>query len=150
MQNLKEGVSYVFRVRAINQAGVGKPSDLAGPVVAETRPGRPVLWLLFIDTNPTYYAFPNFQKQQSVWYEELISVIFRHDVIYCVVHTSGQVCGIWSGLGTIVVHAYEAEVLGQIPEPIMLSTHSWNVIPVILWPLCPTKCQSLGKMEQYN
>uniref|UniRef100_UPI00398F812C myomesin-1 isoform X2 n=1 Tax=Pristiophorus japonicus TaxID=55135 RepID=UPI00398F812C len=39
VQNLKEGVSYVFRVRAVNRAGVGKPSDLSEPVTAETTPG---------------------------------------------------------------------------------------------------------------
>nr|XP_004662705.2 myomesin-1 isoform X1 [Jaculus jaculus] len=39
VRGLQEGDSYVFRVRAINQVGVGKPSELAGPVVAETRPG---------------------------------------------------------------------------------------------------------------
>uniref|UniRef100_A0A8D2JHC0 Myomesin-1 n=1 Tax=Varanus komodoensis TaxID=61221 RepID=A0A8D2JHC0_VARKO len=38
-KNILTGTSYVFRVRAANKAGVGKPSDPTDPVIAETRPG---------------------------------------------------------------------------------------------------------------
>lgn len=37
---LKTGMSYVFRVRAQNIAGVGKASPVLGPIVAQTRPGE--------------------------------------------------------------------------------------------------------------
>ncbi|KAM6978017.1 myomesin-1 [Aplochiton taeniatus] len=36
---LKEGESYVFRVRAQNKAGVGKASEATEPVLAQTKPG---------------------------------------------------------------------------------------------------------------
>ncbi|NXF98560.1 MYOM1 protein, partial [Eubucco bourcierii] len=39
VQGLAQGRRYVFRVRAANQAGVGKPSDATDPVLAETPPG---------------------------------------------------------------------------------------------------------------
>ncbi|KAM9774756.1 myomesin-1 isoform 1-T1 [Syngnathus typhle] len=39
VKNLKEQESYVFRVRAQNQAGVGKSSDISEPVQAVTKPG---------------------------------------------------------------------------------------------------------------
>ncbi|XP_059183327.1 myomesin-1 [Centropristis striata] len=39
IENLKEGESYVFRVRAQNKAGVGKTSDETEPVPAVTKPG---------------------------------------------------------------------------------------------------------------
>ncbi|XP_063062622.1 M-protein, striated muscle isoform X2 [Engraulis encrasicolus] len=39
INNLKEGESYVFRVRAQNKAGVSKPSEATEPVLAETKPG---------------------------------------------------------------------------------------------------------------
>lgn len=40
IKNLKEGETYVFRVRAQNKAGVGKASDPTEPVPAVTKPGR--------------------------------------------------------------------------------------------------------------
>ncbi|NXG51424.1 MYOM1 protein, partial [Psilopogon haemacephalus] len=39
VQGLVQGRRYVFRVRAANQAGVGKPSDATDPVLADTPPG---------------------------------------------------------------------------------------------------------------
>ncbi|KAF3698802.1 M-protein, striated muscle [Channa argus] len=36
---LKAGTAYVFQVRAQNLAGVGKPSAILGPILAQTRPG---------------------------------------------------------------------------------------------------------------
>uniref|UniRef100_A0A8C1F1V8 Myomesin-1 n=1 Tax=Cyprinus carpio carpio TaxID=630221 RepID=A0A8C1F1V8_CYPCA len=39
IHDLKEGESYVFRVRAQNKAGVGKASDPTEPVEAVTKPG---------------------------------------------------------------------------------------------------------------
>lgn len=40
MKGLKPDTSYVFRVRAQNLTGVGKPSAAFGPVLAQTRTGE--------------------------------------------------------------------------------------------------------------
>ncbi|XP_036851779.2 myomesin-2 isoform X1 [Manis javanica] len=37
--DLHQGGTYVFRVRAVNASGVGKPSDTSQPVLMEARPG---------------------------------------------------------------------------------------------------------------
>ncbi|XP_068594133.1 myomesin 1a (skelemin) isoform X2 [Cebidichthys violaceus] len=42
---LKSGTSYVFRVRAQNLAGVGKPSAALGPILAQTRPGTKEMYV---------------------------------------------------------------------------------------------------------
>ncbi|XP_003984609.5 myomesin-2 isoform X1 [Felis catus] len=37
--SLHQGKTYVFRVRAVNASGVGRPSDTSEPVLVEARPG---------------------------------------------------------------------------------------------------------------
>ncbi|CAH6792039.1 Myom1 [Phodopus roborovskii] len=75
VQGLKEGDSYVFRVRAVNQAGVGKPSDLAGPVVAETRPGTKEVVVNVDDDGVISLNFECDQmtpKSEFVWSKDFI------------------------------------------------------------------------------
>lgn len=38
--DLHQGKTYVFRVRAVNASGVGRPSDVSEPVLVEARPGE--------------------------------------------------------------------------------------------------------------
>uniref|UniRef100_A0A8C6RBF2 Myomesin 2 n=1 Tax=Nannospalax galili TaxID=1026970 RepID=A0A8C6RBF2_NANGA len=37
--DLQQGQTYVFRVRAVNASGPGKPSDMSEPILVEARPG---------------------------------------------------------------------------------------------------------------
>lgn len=39
VSDLQQGKTYVFRVRAVNASGPGKPSDTSEPVLVEARPG---------------------------------------------------------------------------------------------------------------
>lgn len=47
IKDLKEGETYVFRVRAQNKAGVGKASEETEPVLAETKPGTKEVFLFW-------------------------------------------------------------------------------------------------------
>lgn len=50
---LKEGGTYEFRVRAINKAGPGEPSDTTKPIVAKCRFG--MYTNLFVGTDNTVF-----------------------------------------------------------------------------------------------
>ncbi|XP_061151134.1 myomesin 1a (skelemin) isoform X1 [Syngnathus typhle] len=45
VSGLQAATSYVFRVRAQNLAGVGNPSEVLGPILAESRPGTKEIYV---------------------------------------------------------------------------------------------------------
>uniref|UniRef100_A0A3Q3KHQ8 Myomesin 1a (skelemin) n=1 Tax=Mastacembelus armatus TaxID=205130 RepID=A0A3Q3KHQ8_9TELE len=67
---LKSGTSYVFRVRAQNLAGVGKPSELVGPVLAKTLPGTKEIYVDVDDDGviSMIFEFPEMKPgSEFVW-----------------------------------------------------------------------------------
>lgn len=54
---LEEGQSYVFRVRAVNSVGVGKPSEVSEPVCAKALPGNN--WVYLLPTQQFYSGNAN-------------------------------------------------------------------------------------------
>uniref|UniRef100_A0A8C4U9N2 Myomesin 2 n=1 Tax=Falco tinnunculus TaxID=100819 RepID=A0A8C4U9N2_FALTI len=55
--DLHEGHTYVFKVRAVNDAGVGKSSEISEPVLVEARPGTKEIFSGVDDEGNIYLAF---------------------------------------------------------------------------------------------
>uniref|UniRef100_A0A8C6JSS6 Uncharacterized protein n=1 Tax=Melopsittacus undulatus TaxID=13146 RepID=A0A8C6JSS6_MELUD len=55
--NLQEGHSYVFKVRAVNDSGIGKSSEISEPVLVEARPGTKEIFSGVDDEGNIYLAF---------------------------------------------------------------------------------------------
>uniref|UniRef100_A0A8B9GB00 Myomesin 2 n=1 Tax=Amazona collaria TaxID=241587 RepID=A0A8B9GB00_9PSIT len=55
--NLQEGHSYVFKVHAVNDGGIGKSSEISEPVLVEARPGTKEIFSGVDDEGNIYLAF---------------------------------------------------------------------------------------------
>ncbi|KAJ8775763.1 hypothetical protein J1605_016161 [Eschrichtius robustus] len=55
--NLHQGKTYIFRVRAVNESGVGKPSDTSEMVLAEARPGTKEISVGVDEKGDIYLSF---------------------------------------------------------------------------------------------
>uniref|UniRef100_A0A8C5NR03 Myomesin 2 n=1 Tax=Junco hyemalis TaxID=40217 RepID=A0A8C5NR03_JUNHY len=55
--DLHEGHTYVFKVRAVNDAGVGKSSEISEPVLVEERPGTKEIYSGVDEEGNIYLAF---------------------------------------------------------------------------------------------
>ncbi|NWW70854.1 MYOM3 protein, partial [Climacteris rufus] len=65
VSDLETGKCYIFRVRALNKAGVGPPSLPSDPVVAKTRPGTNEIELGVDEEGFIYMAFEAPEKNDS-------------------------------------------------------------------------------------
>ncbi|XP_057393254.1 myomesin-2 [Balaenoptera acutorostrata] len=55
--NLHQGKTYIFRVRAVNESGVGKPSDTSEMVLVEARPGTKEISVGVDEKGDIYLSF---------------------------------------------------------------------------------------------
>ncbi|XP_009906751.1 myomesin-3 [Dryobates pubescens] len=65
VSDLETGTCYVFRVRALNKAGVGPPSLPSDPVVAKTKPGTNEIEVGVDEEGFIYLAFEAPEKNDS-------------------------------------------------------------------------------------
>uniref|UniRef100_A0A663EJV1 Myomesin 3 n=1 Tax=Aquila chrysaetos chrysaetos TaxID=223781 RepID=A0A663EJV1_AQUCH len=65
VSDLETGKCYIFRVRALNKAGIGPPSLPSDPVVAKTKPGTKEIELGVDEEGFIYMAFEAPEKNDS-------------------------------------------------------------------------------------
>ncbi|NWQ60684.1 MYOM3 protein, partial [Neopipo cinnamomea] len=65
VSDLETGKCYIFRVRALNKAGIGPPSLPSDPVVAKTKPGTNEIELGVDEEGFIYMAFEAPEKNES-------------------------------------------------------------------------------------